>query len=234
MIAIDALTVAFGGIRPLDGLDARLEAPIAGLIGPNGAGKTTLLNVLSGFVMPKSGRVAVDGTDLLALAPAARVRWGLRRIFQTETVVEDLTVHDNVLALIAHVGADRSPDAEAARVLAYAGLAGAAGTMGGRLNLFERRLLETAKALAGQPRLIVMDEPAAGLTDEETAVLRERILGIPGFTGAQVLLIDHDVELIAATCAETLVLDFGRRLALGATPAVLADPAVRRAYLGEA
>ena len=184
--------------------------------------------------MPKSGRVAVDGTDLLALAPAARVRWGLRRIFQTETVVEDLTVHDNVLALLDHVGAGRSPDAEAARVIAYAGLARIAGTLGGRLNLFERRLLETAKALAGRPRLIVMDEPAAGLTDEETAVLRERILGIPGFTGAQVLLIDHDVELIAATCAETLVLDFGRRLALGATPAVLADPAVRRAYLGEA
>jgi branched-chain amino acid transport system ATP-binding protein len=234
VIAIESLTVAFGGVRPLDALDARLDAPISGLIGPNGAGKTTLLNVLSGLVTPRSGRIAVEGIDLLGLAPTARVRWGLRRIFQTETVVEDLSVHDNVLALVDHVGAERSPDTEATRVLAYAGLARIAGTIGGRLNLFERRLLETAKALAGRPRLIVMDEPAAGLTDEETAVLRDRILGIPDFSGAKVLLVDHDVELIAATCTETLVLDFGRRLALGPTQAVLADPAVRRAYLGEA
>jgi branched-chain amino acid transport system ATP-binding protein len=106
--------------------------------------------------------------------------------------------------------------------------------MGAALNLFERRLLETAKTLVGRPKLILMDEPAAGLTEGETAVLRERILGIPEAFGAQVLLIDHDVDLIAATCSQTLVLDFGRRLGIGPTREVLADATVRQAYLGTA
>jgi branched-chain amino acid transport system ATP-binding protein len=234
MIAITNLSVQFGGVRPLDALDAVLTAPIAGLIGPNGAGKTTLLNVLSGLVTAVSGRVEVDGADLLALGATARVRWGLRRIFQTEQVVDDLSVRDNLMALIDHVGAERSPDVEIARALSYVGLDRDAGRMGGRLNLFERRLLETAKGLIGRPRLILMDEPAAGLSDDETDALREKILGIPDFCGARVLLIDHDVELIAATCAEALVLDFGRRLAVGPTRQVLDDPAVRRAYLGSA
>ena len=118
--------------------------------------------------------------------------------------------------------------------LDFVGLSGVADRLGAELNLFERRLVELGKCLIGEPRLILLDEPAAGLTDEETTELRNLILRIPSATGAQVIVIDHDVELIRAMCTETLVLDYGRRLALGPTEAVLADPEVRKAYLGEA
>lgn len=123
---------------------------------------------------------------------------------------------------------------EIARAPSCVGLGRDGDRMGSHLNLFERRLLETAKGLVGRPRLILMDEPAAGLSDDETDTLREKIVGIPDFCGARVLLIDHDVELIAATCAEALVLDFGKRLAVGPTRQVLDDPTVRAAYLGSA
>ncbi|MCJ0766014.1 ABC transporter ATP-binding protein [Variovorax terrae] len=233
MIRIENLTVRFGGVRAIDALSAELAAPVCGLIGPNGAGKTTLVNVLSGLVWAAEGQVTVDGTELLALRPAQRVRFGLRRSFQTEQVVEDLSVWDNVQAVLDHVPAGAgSAFEQVARVLGHVGLAGAATRAGARLNLFERRMVEIAKALVGRPRLLLLDEPGAGLTEHEAMRLREVLLGIPAFCGAQVLLIDHDVDLIADTCAETLVLDFGRRLALGPTREVLQDPAVQRAYLG--
>jgi branched-chain amino acid transport system ATP-binding protein len=235
MISIRDLTVQFGGVRPLEKLDAELAAPIVGLVGPNGAGKTTLLNVLSGFVRPVSGKVEIDGVDLLALSPTARVRHGLRRTFQTEQVVDDLSVYDNVLALLDHVPRKGlSAEADIARALAYLGLERVADRLGIALTLFERRLVEIAKALVGGPRLLLMDEPAAGLNEDETEAFRQMILGIPQSFSAQILLIDHDVDLIAATCSETLVLDFGQRLALGPTRLVLDDPAVRAAYLGSA
>ena len=117
--------------------------------------------------------------------------------------------------------------------LSFAGLLGSAGKLGSELNLFERRMVEVAKSLVGKPRLVLFDEPGAGLTEHESAILRDTLTGIPAYCGAQVLLIDHDVDLIAAVCAQTLVMDFGRRLALGPTREVLDDPRVRRAYLGE-
>jgi len=230
MISMTGLTVQFGGVRPLDDLSAELAEPIVGLIGPNGAGKTTLLNVISGFVMPTAGKLEVDGRSYLALAPTKRVRLGLRRMFQTEQVVEDLTIFDNIVAIIDHVGSD-DPVAEVGRAVAYLEIA-SLDRYGAELNLFERRLVELARTIVGRPKLIVMDEPAAGLTESETATFRHHLLGIPATFGAQVLLVDHDVDLIASTCSETLVLDFGRRLALGPTRAVLADETVRRAYLG--
>lgn len=233
MIDISGLLVQFGGVKPINDLSATLAAPISGLIGPNGAGKTTLLNVLSGFVTPVTGQVSLDGTDLLRLNPLQRVRAGLRRSFQTEQVVEDLTVRDNLAAIADNVlpAGERAASIDAA--LAFTGLENAANSFGSALNLFQRRMVELGKCVVGQPKLVLLDEPAAGLTDEEGARLRERILRIPGEFGAQVLVIDHDVELIRAMCSETLVLDYGKRLALGPTEAVLADPDVRRAYLGE-
>jgi len=155
---------------------------------------------------------------------------GLRRMFQTEQVVEDLTIFDNIVAIIDHVGSD-DPVAEVGRAVAYLEIA-SLDRYGAELNLFERRLVELARTIVGRPKLIVMDEPAAGLTESETATFRHHLLGIPATFGAQVLLVDHDVDLIASTCSETLVLDFGRRLAVGPTRAVLADETVRRAYLG--
>ena len=233
MIMIDNVIVQFGGVRPIDGLTARLEAPVCGLIGPNGAGKTTLLNVLSGFVVPVGGEVSLNGQSLLKLTPLQRVRVGLRRSFQTEQVVEDLTVSGNLAAIADHVlpGADRSQAVMAATE--FVRLGHVANTMGGALNLFQRRLVELGKCVVGAPKLILLDEPAAGLSTEEGAVLRELILRIPDEYGAQVLVIDHDVDLIRAMCTQTLVLDYGRMLALGPTEEVLASPDVRRAYLGE-
>jgi len=233
MIEIETLSVRFGGIKPIDQLTAMLSAPVSGLIGPNGAGKTTLLNVLSGFVRPVEGAIKLDGRSLLPLSPLQRVRAGLRRSFQTEQVVEDLTARDNLAALADNVASVGERSRTTDRALDFVGLGSVAYRLGARLNLFERRLVELGKCLIGTPRLILLDEPAAGLTDEEGARLRDLVLAIPDAFGAQVVVIDHDVELIRAMCAETLVLDYGKRLALGRTEAVLADPDVRRAYLGE-
>ncbi len=234
MIDISDLVVQFGGVRPINELTARLDAPVSGLIGPNAAGKTTLLNVLSGFVRPVRGTVCVDGVPLLGMAPLERVRVaGLRRSFQTEQVVEDLTVRDNLSAIADHVVASRQRAVAVDEAIAFIGLQSVADAAGRSLNLFQRRLVELGKCVIGAPRLVLLDEPAAGLTDEEGTMLRELVLRIPGEFGPQVLVIDHDVELIRAMCSETLVLDYGKRLALGRTETVLADPDVRRAYLGE-
>lgn len=233
MIDIRGLTVAFGPVIVIDGLDAVFDAPVCGLIGPNGAGKTTLVNALSGFVAAKAGEVRVDGTSLLGLNTTRRVRLGLRRSFQTEQVVEDLSAWDNVQAMLDHVPhALADAQRQVHRALEHTGLLDCAATPGSELDLFRRRMVEVAKALVGQPRLILFDEPGAGLDERESRVLRDAIAAIPERFGAQVVLIDHDVDLIANLCTQTLVLDFGKKLALGPTRAVLDDPAVQRAYLG--
>ena len=233
MIALEGITVRFGGLVALDAISARFGAPVSGIIGPNGAGKTTTMNVISGFLTPKSGSVMVDSTDIVALAPHKRPRWGLRRSFQREQIAEDLSVRDNLLSL-----ADNLPGSRAARradvgsALEFVGIAALADRMGATLNTYERRLTDLARCLVGQPRLIMLDEPAGGLTVGESAHLGDVILRIRDFCQAQVLVIDHDVDLITRICAETLVLDFGRRIAFGPTAQVLADPAVKAAYLG--
>jgi len=232
MIAIKNLTVAFGVVRPLDQLEAEIAAPIVGLIGPNGAGKTTLLNVLSGFVRPQSGSIHLDDLSLLELTPLQRVRRGLRRLFQQEMVVHDLSAADNVRAIADHVSPRSQAASDVERAIDFVALENSRNILGRRLSLFERRLVEVAKTLVGRPRLILLDEPGAGLNDVETAKLREIILRVPGAFGAQLVLIDHDADLIASVCEETIVLDFGKRLAMGPTQQVLDHPAVRRAYLG--
>jgi branched-chain amino acid transport system ATP-binding protein len=231
MIRVRNLSVQFGGVRALDGVDAELTAPIVGLIGPNGAGKTTLLNVLSGFIRPLAGEARLDDIDLLALSPIRRVALGLRRTFQQEVVVDDLTLWENVQAIADHVARD-GYGADIARAVAFVGLQRSRNVLGRHANLFERRMVEIAKTLVGRPKLILMDEPGAGLNEAETDSLRRLLLDIPSAFDAQLVLIDHDADLIASVCVETLVLDFGKRLALGPTRGVLDDPAVRRAYLG--
>ncbi|MBB6485982.1 ABC transporter ATP-binding protein [Rhizobium lusitanum] len=233
MIKIDNLVVQFGGVKPINELSAVLTAPVAGLIGPNGAGKTTLLNVLSGFVRPIQGTVSLGEQALLSMSPLQRVRAGLRRSFQTEQVVEDLTVAGNISAIADHVVSVGHRSGAVDQALAFVGLTSVADRLGQSLNLFQRRLVELAKCVIGNPKLILLDEPAAGLTEEEGKAFRELVLRIPAEFRAQVLIIDHDVDLIRSMCSETMVLDYGKLLALGPTHAVLADPNVRRAYLGE-
>ena len=234
MITINNLTVQFGGVRPLDGLSAELRAPVVGLIGPNGAGKTTLLNVLSGFVTPVQGSVRMDDVELLSLSPRQRVRAGLRRVFQQEMVVEDLTAFDNVMAIADHVSTVVTAAGEVEAAIDFVGLRAVRDVLGRRLSLYERRMTEIAKTLVGKPKVVLLDEPAAGLNDTETARLRKVVAAMPDRFGVQVVLIDHDADLIASVCHETLVLDFGKRLAIGPTAKVLEDPVVRRAYLGTA
>jgi branched-chain amino acid transport system ATP-binding protein len=233
MIKIDALTVQFGGIKPLDALDAQFGAPICGLIGPNGAGKTTLLNVLSGFVTPITGTILLNDALLLGVSPRRRVGLGLRRTFQQELVVDELTAMENVQAIADHVSADHaSARREVAAALDFVGLTARRNVLGRQLNLFDRRMVEIAKTLIGHPKVILMDEPGAGLNEVETEQLRRLLVQIPSSFDTQLILIDHDADLIASVCVETLVLDFGKRLAMGPTRAVLDDPVVRRAYLG--
>ncbi|MDR3422444.1 MAG: ATP-binding cassette domain-containing protein [Xanthobacteraceae bacterium] len=233
MIKIDTLTVQFGGIKPLDDLDAQFVAPICGLIGPNGAGKTTLLNVLSGFVRPTKGAILLNNALLLGLSPRRRVSLGLRRTFQQELVVDELTAMENVQAIADHVSRDRAvARREVGLALDFVGLSDRRNTLGRQLNLFERRMVEIAKTLIGRPTVILMDEPGAGLNESETERLRRLLVEIPSKFNTQLVLIDHDADLIASVCIETLVLDFGKRLAMGPTRAVLNDPVVRRAYLG--
>jgi len=233
MIKIDGLTVRFGGITPLDALNAEFVAPICGLIGPNGAGKTTLVNVLSGFVTPVEGAIVLNDTQLLALSPRNRVGLGLRRTFQQELVVDELTAIENIQAIADHVSPDRATaKREVEAAIDFVGLGERRNTRGRQLNLFERRMIEIAKTLIGLPKVILMDEPGAGLNEAETERLRWLLMQIPSTFRCQLVLIDHDADLIASVCAETLVLDFGKRLAMGPTRAVLDDPVVRRAYLG--
>ena len=234
MIEIRDLTVKFGGVTPLDGISLDFETGTCGLIGPNGAGKTTFFNVLSGFVEPIGGSVVAFDDDLLAMPHFRRARWGLRRTFQTEQAIEELSVAGNValahehskqgdrasrredvLGAIGFVGLDLDPDVKV-------------GTLGAR----DRRLVELARAVVGKPRLVLLDEPGAGLPDEETEHLGHVIQRIPEHMGATVILVDHDMSLVSACCETTAVLDFGRVIASGPTAEVLRDKDVMRAYLG--
>ena len=227
--------MTFGGVSAVSNLTATLDAPVTGLIGPNGAGKTTLLNVLSGFVRPAQGTVKVDGIDILSMGTYRRSAFGVRRTFQTEQVVLNLSIWDNVAAVLDHVPQGAGTREEIiGSALAYVGLQDRPRRMGGELSANDRRMVEIARGIVGEPRLIMMDEPGAGLSEAEAEHLRRVIVGIPDHCGAQVLLVDHDVDLISQTCLATLVLDFGVKIAYGRTEEVLKDPAVRTAYLGEA
>ena len=233
MIEILNLTVVFGGVRGVNNLTADIGAKITGLVGPNGAGKTTLLNVMSGFVKRSDGSVMIDGTDLLRIPLNRRAAFGVRRTFQTEQVVENLTVWNNIAAALDNIATGNRPRRDIiGEALDYVGMIRQAERVGASLNASERRLVEIARCILMQPKLVMLDEPGAGLSETEADHLRKVIVGIPDFCGAQVLLVDHDVDMISTTCHETLVLDFGSKIAFGPTADVLKDPKVRAAYLG--
>ena len=234
MIEIEDLQVRFGGVSAISNLSAVLDSPVTGLIGPNGAGKTTLLNVLSGFITPTKGKVKVDGHDIAGIKTHRRAAFGIRRTFQTEQVVLNLSIWDNVAAVIDHIpSGNRNREEHIRSALLYTGIHDRRHLMGGDLAASDRRMVEIARCLVGDPRLIMMDEPGAGLSEAESDFLRKVIVGIPEAWGAQVLLVDHDVDLISDTCSTTLVLDFGSKIALGRVQDALKDPKVRAAYLGE-
>jgi len=233
VIEVKDLTVKFAGVTPIDDMSVVFTEGACGLIGPNGAGKTTFFNVMSGFVKPARGTVTAFGEDLLKMADYRRARWGLRRTFQTEMAIEQLSVFDNVAMIHEHSGAKRATrrdDVMAA--IDFVGLRVSPRAKVGGLGARERRLVEVARAVVGQPRLVLLDEPAAGLPTEETGHLSEVIQRIPEQVGALVILVDHDMSLVSACCQTTAVVDFGRLIASGPTADVLRDEQVMCAYLG--
>ena len=235
MIVVKDLTVRFGGVTSLASMSVTFESGTCGLIGPNGAGKTTFFNVLSGFVRPASGSVRAFGDDLLAMVNYRRARWGIRRTFQTEQAIEELSVYDNVALVHEHARqgtASRRQDVLDA--ITFVGLDIDPHSKVQTLGAGQRRLVEVARAVVGRPRLVLLDEPAAGLPDAETENLAEVIRRIPARTGALTILVDHDMSLVSACCETTAVLDFGELIASGPTAEVLRDEKVIRAYLGTA
>jgi ABC-type branched-subunit amino acid transport system ATPase component len=237
--------VRFGGVVALDGvtIDAR-PGHITGLIGPNGAGKTTLFNVCGGFLTPVRGVVRLDGDDITTASPAARARLGIGRTFQRIELFSSLTVSENV-ALAAdavHIGRDplaqlgltrrRRRDAAVDDLLARCGISEIAGVEAGALSTGQARLVELARALARAPRLLLLDEPSAGLDPDESAVFGELLADLVRRDHIGVLMIEHDIDLVLRYCDRIHVLEEGRLLLSGTAPEVASSDAVRAAYLG--
>ena len=232
MIEVEGLTVRFGGVTSLDEMTVSFGAATCGLIGPNGAGKTTFFNVLSGFVAPAAGQVTAFGQALLPMTHFRRVRWGLRRTFQTEQAIEQLSIFDNVVMVHEHTGQPRSTRRkDVLGAVEFVGLEADPRTAVGTLGARDRRLVEVARVVVGNPRVVLLDEPAAGLPEEETEHMGQIIRRIPEI-GAMAILVDHDMSLVSACCDVTTVLDFGKVIASGPTAEVLRDERVVRAYIG--
>jgi len=177
--------------------------------------------------------VAAFGEDLLSITHFRRARWGVRRTFQTEQAIEELSVFDNVAMI--HENSKMSGSSRRQDVLdaiTFVGMDIDPASRVGTLGAAQRRLVELARAVVGRPRLVLLDEPAAGLPDEETGHMGQVIRRIPEQTGAMTILVDHDMSLVSACCEETAVLDFGKMIASGTTAEVLRDERVIRAYLG--
>jgi ABC-type branched-subunit amino acid transport system ATPase component len=233
VIEVQGLTVRFGGVTPIDAMTATFPGGTCGLIGPNGAGKTTFFNVLSGFVKPVAGTIVAFGDQLLAMPDYRRARWGLRRTFQTEQAIEELSVFDNVALVHEHSRGSRSTRrSDVLDALEFVGLDVPPRSKVGGLGARERRLVEVARGVVGRPRVVLLDEPAAGLPEEETEHLATVIRRIPEHFGALVILVDHDMSLVSACCETAAVLDFGKLIAAGPTAKVLRDEHVINAYLG--
>ncbi len=247
-LVLDGVTRRFGGLVAVD--DVSFEVPTDGVtavIGPNGAGKTTLFNLISGFLPPSAGRITFEGRDITGRPPAEIAAAGLVRTFQLVKLFEDLSVLDNVkvgchlqgkaglLAALLRSASTRreeaAVDARARELLDFAGLSAFADEPASGLPYGRQRMLELARAMAAGPRLILLDEPAAGLNTEESAALA-RIIRRIAEDGTSVLLIEHDMTLVMNTADRVVVVDFGRKIAQGTPAEVRADPAVIAAYLG--
>jgi branched-chain amino acid transport system ATP-binding protein len=228
--------VSFGQHQAVRDVSLSVEAgEIAGLIGPNGAGKTTLFNALSG-VQACEGRVHLDGTDITGLRPQERARLGMNRTFQRLELFGSMTAYDNIRTA-AEVGSwtDRGVTRRAAEhadeIVARLGLHGVAARRADSLPTGQARLVELGRALATDPKLVLLDEPASGLDDVETARLSDVLTGLRD-EGIGILLVEHDIDLVMALCSTIFVLDLGAVIASGTPEQVREDPAVQAAYLG--
>ena len=245
ILTTDSLSVSFGGIQALAGVDLSVDAGgVTGLIGPNGAGKTTFIDAVTGMV-PTGGTVHLDGHDISTLSTNERASRGLVRTFQTLELFEDLTVEDNLAAaatrtpwwqfvvdaLVPRRAEAEIPAVEAA--LELLGIADDRDRLPSELSHGRRRLVGVARALAASPKVLLLDEPAAGLDSAESLALGDRLRGIAA-TGVTVFLIDHDMGLVLDVCDRIHVLDFGSVIASGSPDEIRNDPGVIAAYLGRA
>lgn len=234
LLEASEVTVRFEGLAALEAVDLVLfEREILGLIGPNGAGKTTLVNTLTGFQQVSSGRVRLEGADVTN-SPAHRLaRRGLARTFQGAHLFSDLTVLENIEAGAVGVGRSRREGRRRAwEILGQMGRTDLAHTLAGSLPHGEERRLGIARALVTGPRILIMDEPAAGLNETESDELMGAISSWSSSYGCSVLLIEHDMRMIMRLCDRVQVIDHGSTIAVGTPTEVRADKAVIEAYLG--
>ncbi|MBV9131183.1 MAG: ABC transporter ATP-binding protein [Chloroflexi bacterium] len=245
----ERVTKAFGGVVAVKNASIDLEdGVVAGLIGPNGAGKSTFLSILSGFLRPDSGKVTLDKHDVSRIGPSHTARLGLVRTFQEAAPIAGLSVLDNVrvgmhtrfhngpFSAILHLPSARHEETalrhQAQFLLAEVGLSNLADVNASRLTFGQLRFLEIARALAASPRLLLLDEPTAGLNATESQLLAELIGRIRQSSGLGLLLVDHNVPFLFNLCDRITVMNYGEIIAEGAPRHIEKDPAVHAAYLG--
>ena len=250
VLKTEHLSIQFGGLRAVDDVNLEIHhGELYGLIGPNGAGKTTFFNLLTGVYKPTSGRILLCGKDITGKAPAEINRLGIARTFQNIRLFHNLTVLENVMVGLAnqipcsiaesilrlprHRSSERECRARALELLRVFQLEEYAEYLAANLPYGKQRKLEIARALATNPKLLLLDEPAAGMNPNETEELMRDITFVRREFDMTILLIEHDMRLVSGICENLTVLNFGTELAKGETAKVLADPAVIKAYLGE-
>lgn len=250
MLEVTSLGISFGGLRAVDELSMKIEkGGLVGLIGPNGAGKTTVFNMLTGVYRPTDGGIRLDGQNLIGKKPHDICKMGVARTFQNIRLFSNLSVLDNVKTglhnqityslaeSLLHLGSYRKKehamDERAMELLDVFDLGGVADYKAANLPYGKQRKLEIARALATDPKLLLLDEPAAGMNPNETEELMETIELVRKKFGVTVLLIEHDMKLVSGICEYLYVLNFGRLLAEGTPSEVLSNPEVVTAYLGE-
>ena len=248
LLSLEGVTRRYGGLVAVDTVDLDVaEGGVTAVIGPNGAGKTTLFNLVSGFQKPNAGRIVFAGEDITMRLPEQIAASGLVRTFQLVQLFQNLSVLENIQvgchlhtrggifsALMrsrATRETEREVDARARELLDFVGLEGAADLEARALAYGQQRLLEIARALAAKPKLLLLDEPAAGLSADESKRLSAAIRDIAR-RGTTVLLIEHDMKLVMNTADTIAVMDFGRKIAEGTPAAIRENPAVITAYLG--